>query len=122
MEAGQTKGSYGGWCNRTACDNDAATWYNSSTRAYYCEKCAAEINYWSRLDHNTTLCHDQSVVQSPEDIRTELDEVKAIREKAASLNANLKITAKDKIGRERKISFKDQWRAEMAAKRRAGNG
>jgi len=87
---------------------------------YYCEKCAAEINYWSRTDHGTTICVDHTTPKP--DIRKELDEIKAIREKAAALNPNLRITVKDKKGRERKVSFKDQWRSEMAAKRRAGNG
>lgn len=113
-----TKGTYGEECNRTACTTSPATWYNVSTRAFYCEQCAAEINFWSRHDHGTIICQDQST-PGP-DVRTELDEVKDIRDKATVLNANLKITVKDKKGRERKQSFKDQWRAEMAAKRRAG--
>ncbi len=38
------KGLLNGNCNRTACQKPGATWYNKSTRAYYCEECAHEIN------------------------------------------------------------------------------
>lgn len=38
------KGEYDGDCNRTACDKKQAKWYNHSTRAYYCGKCAMQIN------------------------------------------------------------------------------
>ena len=43
---GQTmKGDKGGQCNRTACTSgQPATWYNKSTRAYYCPRCAHRIN------------------------------------------------------------------------------
>jgi hypothetical protein len=112
MQKERPKGSFLGECNRTACNEVGATFYNSSTRKYYCEACAAEINYWSRMDAGIILCKEGSQVQ--EDIRTELDEVKAIREKAAEINPYLRITAKDKKGREKKVSFKDKWRAEMA--------
>lgn len=39
------KGTFGGPCNRTACQAPGATYWNSSTRAYYCRKCAALINH-----------------------------------------------------------------------------
>lgn len=31
-------------CNRTACSNKAARWFNHSTEKYYCSKCACMIN------------------------------------------------------------------------------
>ena len=31
-------------CNRSACRAEGATYWNTSTRAYYCEKCANSIN------------------------------------------------------------------------------
>lgn len=37
------KGDMHGVCFRKACDNDGATWYNSSTRKYYCKPCAMRI-------------------------------------------------------------------------------
>lgn len=50
------KGGHMDVCYRTDCNNSPATHYNSSTRKHYCVGCAREINYWSNLDHNVTLC------------------------------------------------------------------
>ncbi|WP_278366920.1 hypothetical protein [Marinobacter salarius] len=39
------KGKRGGRCNVTACQQPGAWYFNKSTRAYYCENCAREINW-----------------------------------------------------------------------------
>lgn len=38
------KGSKHGECNRTACENVPAEWYNMYTQRWYCEACAKRIN------------------------------------------------------------------------------
>jgi hypothetical protein len=38
------KGQHQQECNRTACSNGNAIWYNLSTRAFYCQQCAQRIN------------------------------------------------------------------------------
>ncbi len=38
------KGTFNGPCNRTACQKPGATWWNISTRAYYCPSCAHILN------------------------------------------------------------------------------
>lgn len=38
------KGKLNGNCNREACQRPGATWFNTSTRAYYCRRCARDIN------------------------------------------------------------------------------
>lgn len=38
------KGKLNGKCNRTACQQPGAVYYNHSTRAYYCAECADLIN------------------------------------------------------------------------------
>ncbi len=40
----ELKGVQGGNCNRTACQQPGATWYNKGTYKYYCAKCAEMIN------------------------------------------------------------------------------
>jgi hypothetical protein len=50
------KGELNGLCNRTACQKPGASWYNSSTRAYYCGDCAEKINHYSKNDHGVILC------------------------------------------------------------------
>ncbi len=40
------KGQKLGECQRTACRNPHATWYNFSTRNYYCAPCALKIMRW----------------------------------------------------------------------------
>lgn len=42
------KGEYKGECNRTACNNSNAIFYNHSTLKHYCGKCAYEINVWAQ--------------------------------------------------------------------------
>lgn len=39
-----TKGLFNGVCNRTACSNTPADFYNYSTNMHYCKECAALIN------------------------------------------------------------------------------
>lgn len=38
-------------CNRKACQQLGARWWNKSTRAYYCDNCARAIN-----EHSPDLC------------------------------------------------------------------
>ena len=38
------KGKLGGACNRAACLAPGANWWNTGSRAYYCERCANLIN------------------------------------------------------------------------------
>jgi hypothetical protein len=40
------KGEYGGSCNITRCQRpNSATWFNHSTRKYYCPSCARTLNF-----------------------------------------------------------------------------
>jgi hypothetical protein len=52
------KGVFDGNCNIEDCQQPIAgnNWYNTSTRAYYCTKCARQINYWSMRDERKTIC------------------------------------------------------------------
>ena len=52
------KGEKGGLCNRTACDNPDASWYNHSTKKYYCSSCAGLINYYNRADAYELFGHE----------------------------------------------------------------
>jgi hypothetical protein len=38
------KGIFGKNCNREACQKSGATWWNTSTRLWYCTECAYLIN------------------------------------------------------------------------------
>ena len=44
------KGNYNQECNRTACKNLRAVFYNKSTQKYYCASCAKLINDANRFD------------------------------------------------------------------------
>lgn len=59
------KGLYKGSCNRRDCQAPGATWYNSSTRAHYCRKCARKINHWSRKDEGVLLCVEVTEHEHP---------------------------------------------------------
>lgn len=52
------KGLYDGRCNRMACQQPGAVWYNHSTRKYYCEECAHELNRYNRRDSMELFGHD----------------------------------------------------------------
>ena len=38
------KGDYGGECQRLACSNGRAHWYNQTNEKYYCNDCARAFN------------------------------------------------------------------------------
>lgn len=41
----KAKGEFNGLCNRTSCQSpNEVTWYNHSTRLYYCTDCAMLLN------------------------------------------------------------------------------
>lgn len=44
------KGHKSGECNRTACNQRPATWWNPNTRAFYCAECAQKINSFCPAD------------------------------------------------------------------------
>ena len=56
------KGKLDGNCNVTDCQKPGATWWNTSTRAYYCYHCAEDINYWSRHDEGIEICYPSESV------------------------------------------------------------
>ena len=58
----ENKGKFEGDCNVSACSNKDATWYNKSTRAYYCASCARRINSENFIYIKENLCtnHEQS--------------------------------------------------------------
>ena len=49
-------GTYGGLCNRTACREPGARWWNTSTRKFYCVMCASRINLECRRMDEDPLC------------------------------------------------------------------
>jgi hypothetical protein len=59
MIALEDKGQKDGRCNRTACGSEeGVTYFNNSTRMFYCRKCAFQIQKWATLDHNIWLFDD----------------------------------------------------------------
>lgn len=52
------KGELGGACNRTACQQRPATWFNHSTCKYYCDHCAELINEANRADAMELFGHE----------------------------------------------------------------
>lgn len=56
VEKAKLKGVRHGNCNVTACQKPGATWWNTSTRKWYCPHCAYEINRWSKHDEGYEIC------------------------------------------------------------------
>lgn len=57
------KGTKNGNCNRTACQQPPADYYNHSTRMWYCAECAAAINRLNPESHQIyghELCTHES--------------------------------------------------------------
>jgi hypothetical protein len=44
LTAPEDKGRFNGTCNRSACSEKPADYYNPHTRAFYCRGCAQKIN------------------------------------------------------------------------------
>lgn len=61
------KGEYGQECNRTACKNPLAFFYNHSTRKYYCEVCAVLLNKVNKTDAMRLFGHDLCTIGKPEE-------------------------------------------------------
>lgn len=57
-ELPKDKGEFGGSCNRSACLKPHATWYNHSTRLYYCRECANLMNAVNRSDAQRLYGHE----------------------------------------------------------------
>lgn len=50
------KGKLNGACNRTDCQRPGATWFNTSTRAYYCVECALDITNFAKRADGFHIC------------------------------------------------------------------
>lgn len=50
------KGRLNGLCNRSACLRPGATWFNTSTRAYYCRPCAQDITSFAKRADGFHIC------------------------------------------------------------------
>lgn len=57
------KGEYGGQCQRIACENREAHWFNDTNGRYYCASCANTFNEVCRRNGQPPLCilHPASV-------------------------------------------------------------
>lgn len=55
------KGEYQGECNRSACSNPNAEYFNYSTEKYYCSPCAKLINMANRKEALSMYGHDLCV-------------------------------------------------------------
>jgi len=61
MASAENKGVLNGKCNITSCQKpNSATWYNHSTRKYYCPSCARRLNNdeFNKRDAMTMFGHD----------------------------------------------------------------
>lgn len=52
------KGDLNGVCNRTACDNKRAVFFNHSTQKHYCPSCAKTINQHNRMGAMELFGHE----------------------------------------------------------------
>jgi len=53
------KGEHGGECQRIACDQGNARWFNQTNARYYCATCARTFNDISRRHGQAPLCELQ---------------------------------------------------------------
>jgi hypothetical protein len=50
------KGDHGGTCQRIACENGNAYWFNETNGKYYCGECARTFNSVCRRNGQPPLC------------------------------------------------------------------
>lgn len=53
-------------CNRTACNNDHDGFWNPSTQAFYCARCARKINETNKREDGSPLCQTKVVARCSE--------------------------------------------------------
>lgn len=53
---GPVKGDYNGLCQRFACDNAGAHWFNQTNGRYYCSACARTFNEVLRQQGRLPTC------------------------------------------------------------------
>lgn len=63
---GTLKGYFNGPCNVSRCLAPWATWFNQSTRAYYCAMCAAQINRLNRVECKALFGNDDLCIKVSE--------------------------------------------------------
>lgn len=66
MREGKEKGEFNGECNRTACNNNPANFFNHSTKKYYCGSCALKINEY-HADAMRLYGHDLCTISTGEE-------------------------------------------------------
>jgi len=54
--AGPGKGDYSGTCQRFACENSGAHWFNQTNGRYYCSECARTFNDVLRRQGRMAMC------------------------------------------------------------------
>ncbi len=68
----ETKGDYNQECNRTACSNKRAVFFNHSTRQHYCASCAKLINDMNHADAMRLYGHELcTLVEEPVEAKEE---------------------------------------------------
>jgi len=55
-DAEPVKGEYNGMCQRFACNNSDAHWYNQNNGRYYCSSCARTFNEVLRQQRRPAMC------------------------------------------------------------------
>ena len=87
------KGEYGGSCNITRCQRpNSATWFNHSTRKYYCPSCARTLNFdhFNRKDAMEMwghfLCTEGEVIEG--DYQTIHDHYRKLHEEKYNATPN----------------------------------
>jgi hypothetical protein len=71
MDKHPDKGKKDMECYRAACSNSPATWYNHSTRMFYCVDCAGLINNHNKRDAFRMFGHELCTNTEPEDDKEE---------------------------------------------------
>ena len=61
------KGKFKGNCNMTRCQKPGATWFNHSTRKFYCPECAAELNLVNKKDAMEIFGHNLCTLEIPDE-------------------------------------------------------
>lgn len=76
------KGEYDGSCNRQACQDPGATWYNHGTQKYYCWRCARDLNTdpFNRRDAERLFGHPLCTQGRYEDFAKQEEERQSLKD------------------------------------------
>ena len=88
------KGEYQGECNRSACSNPKAEYFDYSTRKYYCASCAKIINMENELYAHSMYAHDLCIKEKRVESEITVEDIREFKKQLSEAHLEPRIIVK----------------------------